>query len=208
MGSGAQAGTRRRLADRVRVKRTRAVATSRRDRRRCVGHDPKGLRHARHPTTAKAEARSGLWFRAPSAHNRSAARERIAAYERISVRQPWAWAFLHGKDIENRRWRTQYRGPILIHASMRVDIGAIPILIDRGLDVPIGLPTGGIVAKGELVDVVTKSASDWFSGPYGFVIRDVEPVEFVPMRGRLGLFDVDWMASGLARPQHAPECRT
>ena len=30
----------------------------------------------------------------------------------LSVRQPWAWLIVAGhKDIENRKWRTSYRGP-------------------------------------------------------------------------------------------------
>jgi len=38
----------------------------------------------------------------------------------ISLQQPWAWAILHaGKDVENRRWNTRYRGPIAIHASAK-----------------------------------------------------------------------------------------
>ena len=33
----------------------------------------------------------------------------------IVVRQPWAWLIVHGyKDIENRSWRTRYRGTLLI----------------------------------------------------------------------------------------------
>jgi hypothetical protein len=36
----------------------------------------------------------------------------------ISVRQPWAHAIIHlGKDVENRPWRRNYSGPLLIHAS-------------------------------------------------------------------------------------------
>ena len=37
----------------------------------------------------------------------------------ITVRQPWAWAIVHGgKRIENRRnWRYRYTGPIAIHAG-------------------------------------------------------------------------------------------
>ena len=39
------------------------------------------------------------------------------AVRALTVRQPWAWAIIYGgKDLENRRWRTSYRGP-LIHAS-------------------------------------------------------------------------------------------
>lgn len=36
----------------------------------------------------------------------------------LTIRQPWAHAIFHlGKDVENRSWRTRYRGPLLIHAG-------------------------------------------------------------------------------------------
>jgi hypothetical protein len=36
----------------------------------------------------------------------------------LSVRAPWWWAILHGgKDTENRKWSTNFRGTILLHAS-------------------------------------------------------------------------------------------
>ncbi|MCC7374294.1 MAG: hypothetical protein IT581_06545 [Verrucomicrobiales bacterium] len=36
----------------------------------------------------------------------------------ISVRQPSAWMIIHaGKDIENRTWRTKFRGRVLVHAA-------------------------------------------------------------------------------------------
>jgi hypothetical protein len=36
----------------------------------------------------------------------------------LSLREPWLWAVLHfGKHIENRKWHTSYRGPVLLHAS-------------------------------------------------------------------------------------------
>ena len=36
----------------------------------------------------------------------------------LSIIQPWAAAIAFaGKDIENRSWRTHYRGPLAIHAS-------------------------------------------------------------------------------------------
>ena len=35
----------------------------------------------------------------------------------LSMRQPWAWLVAAGyKTIETRTWRTNYRGPLLIHA--------------------------------------------------------------------------------------------
>lgn len=37
----------------------------------------------------------------------------------LSVRQPWAHAIFHGKDVENRsRSLGPYRGPVAIHASL------------------------------------------------------------------------------------------
>ena len=38
----------------------------------------------------------------------------------LTVRQPWAWAIVHGgKDVENRtRSLGPYRGPVAIHASL------------------------------------------------------------------------------------------
>src|SRR6478752_931390 len=43
---------------------------------------------------------------------------KVLAMYAISVHQPWAWAILHaGKNVENRSWRTNHRGPLLIHAA-------------------------------------------------------------------------------------------
>lgn len=36
----------------------------------------------------------------------------------LSIKQPWASLIAHGiKDVENRSWRTKFRGRIYIHAS-------------------------------------------------------------------------------------------
>lgn len=40
----------------------------------------------------------------------------------VSVKQPWASLIVRGvKDIENRSWSTIYRGPLLVHASLKPD---------------------------------------------------------------------------------------
>lgn len=37
----------------------------------------------------------------------------------LSIKQPWASLIAHGiKNIENRTWKTKFRGRILIHASV------------------------------------------------------------------------------------------
>ena len=41
-----------------------------------------------------------------------------APLKALSIRQPWAWLIVNGfKDVENRNWRTHWRGRLLIHAS-------------------------------------------------------------------------------------------
>lgn len=40
----------------------------------------------------------------------------------LTVRQPWAWAIVHGtKRVENRTQRWAYRGPLAIHAGLAWD---------------------------------------------------------------------------------------
>jgi hypothetical protein len=111
----------------------------------------------------------------------------------LSVCQPWAWALIHsGKRIENRTWRTDYRGPLLIHASrsMKWDL---PVLPD-GTPVPEGLPRGVLVGVVELVDCVPYDAasSDPFAlpGHWCWRVTSPRPVDPVPWKGRLQLFDV------------------
>lgn len=43
----------------------------------------------------------------------------------LTVRQPWAWAIIHGgKDVENRTRNIagSYRGPVAIHAGMQTEL--------------------------------------------------------------------------------------
>ncbi len=56
----------------------------------------------------------------------------------LSVRQPFAWAIVHGgKDVENRSWATSYRGPVLIHAGMRWhDVTPAMLAHRMGVQVP------------------------------------------------------------------------
>jgi hypothetical protein len=118
-----------------------------------------------------------------------------AAMRALSIRQPWAWLICAGfKDVENRTWPTNFRGRIYIHAGQRFDSDGFQWLrINR----PKALPEvqfcalGAIIGEVDIVDCVRASASPWFEGPYGFVLRN--PVlyhEPIPMRGRLGLFEV------------------
>lgn len=125
----------------------------------------------------------------------------------LSISQPWSWLIVQGiKDIENRKWTTDYRGLVLIHAGKQPDHNLFqgddlyfPFAWKRiGLELTPPMPQkrneyeyGGIVGYATLQKVVTQSESPWYQrGYYGFVLTQRHPVDFIPLRGKLGLFDV------------------
>lgn len=119
----------------------------------------------------------------------------------ISIRQPWAWLILNaGKDIENRNWKTNFRGSVLIHASKGMTrdeyCDAFDMLDTIDTEGKIAIPKinelqlGGIVGEVEIVDCVTSSVSPWFVGQFGFVLKNPKSLPFQPYKGQLGLFEV------------------
>lgn len=99
----------------------------------------------------------------------------------LSLRQPWASLIADGrKTIETRTWRTRYRGPLAIHASLR-----------HYAD----LPRGGIIAVAWLCGCRPMEAADeedaciaLYDGAYAWLLANVEPVALIPCKGRLGLW--------------------
>lgn len=122
----------------------------------------------------------------------------------LSLMQPWAWMMTHGlpgipmKDIENRKWQTSFRGPVLVHASKTFDDDGLDFIQDKleelGFDYEQVLPEkynqGGIVGVFTITDCVRHSKSPWFFGPYGFVVKNQHPLPFHPLRGQLNFFEV------------------
>ena len=113
----------------------------------------------------------------------------------LSIRPAWAHAIAHlGKRVENRTWRTTYRGPILIHASSTMrpeDITALEAIVGRRVDVD-SLHRGAIVAIADLVDCVdaAKASSKWTFGPIAWRLRNVRPLRHpVQASGKLGLWN-------------------
>lgn len=125
----------------------------------------------------------------------------------LSIRQPWAWLIVNGhKDIENRSWRTKYRGPVLIHAGQtmyRDDYEwAHEIAVSQGVTLPFpdDLLRGGIVGVATITDCAEESPSPWFFGPKGFTLADAKPMQFVPLKGKLSFFEAGcWIEDGELR---------
>lgn len=89
----------------------------------------------------------------------------------ITIKQPWASLIVEGiKPIENRTWKTNFRGRVLVHAGAKQlnskDLFSIekvneihPDLLD---DIENGnLPTGVIIGSVEIVDCVINHPSIW-----------------------------------------------
>jgi hypothetical protein len=123
----------------------------------------------------------------------------------LSIMQPWAWLIVNGhKDIENRTWWTNYRGPVLIHAGKKADAHFMPPHWEWShITPPEAFDFGGIIGRAEIIDCTRDSLSPWFHGPFGFVLDNMEPLPFQPCRGALGFFVPDFTpgASPLARAQ-------
>ncbi|RJQ07576.1 MAG: ASCH domain-containing protein [Bacillota bacterium] len=124
----------------------------------------------------------------------------------LSLWQPWAWLVVHGhKPLENRPWRTDYRGPLLIHASKKVDpdIDRICRAVSErfGIVIPDRLETGGIVGRVRVTGCIDGSLSPWFRGPFALALADAEPLPYRPCLGKQRFFYVDYesppTASGL-----------
>jgi hypothetical protein len=107
------------------------------------------------------------------------------------------------KDVENRTWQTSYRGELLIHASANKGFERL-VLIERErssyasaaslfCQIPHDekLHLGGIVGVAELWDCVDRGIeSPWWEGQWGWRLRLPKALPFSPLKGKLGLFDV------------------
>lgn len=132
----------------------------------------------------------------------------------LSVRQPWAWLLCEGlKDVENRNWKTNYRGTLYIHAGKSFDWDALWWMNQAVTTHLSGLEAveyfgirfgkseqeseitkhkdefGAIVGRVDLIDC-GRSQSVWAQQDvkYHWTVGSGQHIVPVPMRGQLGLF--------------------
>lgn len=90
----------------------------------------------------------------------------------LTVKQPWASLIVEEmKDIENRTWKTKFRGRILVHAGMKGD--------DFW-----GSPHDSIID--EFIRKISKHGTDWSNYAHGAIIGSVEIVDCVQNDPRVG----------------------
>lgn len=138
----------------------------------------------------------------------------------LSVKQPWASLIVGGiKNIENRTWKTNYRGRIFIHAALKPDNIKLEIegqASDREIQMFSALGRaeddnlfGCIIGSVEIVDCVINHESIWAEPAYQ-TLEDARwgsdakpiynwvlanPIQFanpwLNIKGKLGLWDFD-----------------
>lgn len=126
----------------------------------------------------------------------------------LTVRQPWAWALIHGgKDIENRTRNIagSYRGPVAIHAGLTYEKYTPAGQLHRdafGTEVPCTLHFGAVIGVVDLDHVVRPDqcpdadgapCSPWcIPGHHHLWTSNPRPLRTpVPAKGRLGLWTPD-----------------
>ena len=136
----------------------------------------------------------------------------------LSLTQPWASLVVLGmKRWETRRWRTSYRGYLLIHASKRLPAECQALCREEPFKSALGghvLPTGAIIGQVKLTGCfgtasVDRTVREYFGGlrippddrerafgdysPGRWAFRLENPVWFsepLPYSGSLGIFEV------------------
>lgn len=104
----------------------------------------------------------------------------------LSLKQPWASMIASGeKTIETRRWYTSFRGDLLICSSKspadQGPAGVMLCVVDLYSCLPLAIDDLGMWAE---------ACCEPYEGAFGWCVRNVRPVEHLPVRGQLGLFEV------------------
>ena len=122
----------------------------------------------------------------------------------LSLTQPWATLVATDqKRIETRSWRTNYRGPLYIHAAKRFPPHAREFAL-KVYGNPAVLPyitRGAIIARAYLLEVCPvedllalsvqeAKYGDYSPGRFAYLLSNIEQLEPIPWKGALGLFEV------------------
>ncbi|MEK6885549.1 MAG: ASCH domain-containing protein [Nanoarchaeota archaeon] len=120
----------------------------------------------------------------------------------LSLKQPFAELVVSGrKTIELRKWRTNFRGEFLVHASKNPDMTAM----ERFGFKEDSLPLGFIVGKAKLIDVKDYNknkeefekdsnkhlaSSEW--GNFGFILDNLTKLQKpISAKGALNFWNFD-----------------
>jgi hypothetical protein len=92
----------------------------------------------------------------------------------LSIKQPWASLIAHGiKDIENRTWKTKFRGRVYIHASAKI-VNEVDFTVSQSAQLWLNgfpqttilstdnrFPISAIIGEVDIIDCVINHPSIW-----------------------------------------------
>lgn len=105
-------------------------------------------------------------------------------YKALSLKQPWASLVASGKkSIETRKWKTNYRGDLIICSSKTVDID----------------PAGYALCIVELYHIEPMKPEHekdacikLYDGAYAWFLRNLRPLDpIIPVKGQLNIFNLE-----------------
>lgn len=105
----------------------------------------------------------------------------------ITIKDPWAYLIVIGeKNVENRTWKTNYRGKLLIHVSQKVDI-------EVSTKYKFVHQPGCIIGEVTLVDCVQNFLSSWsFEGYWHWILTNPilydNPIKNI--KGKLNIWNI------------------
>lgn len=127
----------------------------------------------------------------------------------LSIQEPYASLILNGyKKIETRSWKTNYRGDVLIHASVSKNF-IKTITNKQVLDLikDMSLNYGKIICKAKIIDCIEMTNNYiekiklnkqefalgiYEEGRYAWILEDIKPLkEPIKAKGKLGLWDYE-----------------
>ncbi len=117
----------------------------------------------------------------------------VQTMKALSIKQPWANAIASGeKTIETRSWGTPYRGLLLICSSKQPDEH----------------PAGCALALATLWDCRRMTVQDekaamcrWYPGAFAWMLREIQPIVPIPVRGFLGVYECPISFDDLVFPE-------
>lgn len=128
----------------------------------------------------------------------------------LSIKEPFASLVCLGiKKIETRSWKTNYRGEIYIHASLTKNVikdkvrekklfGLLPNNYEfkQGFIICKAYLKDCIYMDNEFIKNIKKDETEYLCGHYeigryAWVLSNVEIIEKIPAKGKLGIWNFD-----------------
>jgi hypothetical protein len=118
----------------------------------------------------------------------------------LTVKQPWAWAIIHGdKDVENRSRPTKHRGRLYIHAGLGWADDGLDAIGAENMPPDAALLAGHVIGTVDVIgchpaeecaDGIGRHCSEWaMPGHFHWILANARPLACpFPETGRLGLW--------------------